>query len=65
MATDRPKTQFTRSGDTHISCQVVGDGPRDMVFVAGWMSHVELAWEEPTQAAFLRRPRNGWTTSAP
>jgi pimeloyl-ACP methyl ester carboxylesterase len=55
MAGDHPKTHFTRSGDVHIAYQVVGDGPLDLVYVAGWLSHVELAWEEPTLAAFLRR----------
>jgi len=53
---NHPKTKlFTRSGDLHIAYQVVGDGPRDLVYVAGWLSHIELAWEEPTLAAFLRR----------
>jgi pimeloyl-ACP methyl ester carboxylesterase len=50
-----PKTQYTRSGDLHIAYQVVGEGPLDLVYVPGWVSHVELAWEEPTLARFLRR----------
>lgn len=50
-----PKTQFTRSGELHIAYQVIGDGPRDLIYVPGWISHVELAWEEPTLARFLRR----------
>jgi len=50
-----PKTQYTRSGDLHIAYQVVGQGPLDLVYVPGWVSHVELAWEEPTLASFLRR----------
>src|SRR5215813_8161187 len=50
-----PKTQFTRSGDLHIAYQVLGDGPLDLVYVPGWISHVELAWEEPTLARFLLR----------
>ena len=50
-----PKTQFTRSGDVHIAYQVLGEGPFDLVYVPGWISHVELAWEEPTLARFLRR----------
>jgi pimeloyl-ACP methyl ester carboxylesterase len=49
------KTQYTRSGDLHIAYQVVGQGPLDLVYVPGWISHVELAWEEPTLARFLRR----------
>jgi class 3 adenylate cyclase len=49
------KTQYTRSGDVHIAYQVHGQGPLDIVYVPGWVSHVELAWEEPTLASFLNR----------
>jgi pimeloyl-ACP methyl ester carboxylesterase/class 3 adenylate cyclase len=51
----KPVTQYAKSGGVHIAFQVVGDGPLDLVFVPGWLSHLELAWEEPLQARFLRR----------
>jgi class 3 adenylate cyclase len=50
-----PKTEYARSGQLNIAYQVVGNGPRDLVYVPGWVSHLELAWEEPTLASFLRR----------
>lgn len=50
-----PKTHYARSGGVHIAYQVVGQGPFDLVYVPGWVSHVELAWEEPTLARFLHR----------
>ena len=50
-----PKTEYARSGDVNIAYQVVGQGLLDLVYVAGWVSHVELAWEEPTLARFLHR----------
>jgi pimeloyl-ACP methyl ester carboxylesterase len=50
-----PKTEYARSGDLHIAYQVVGEGPLDLVYVPGWVSNVELAWEEPTLARFLNR----------
>lgn len=50
-----PNTEYVRSGDTHIAYQVVGTGPTDLVYVPGWVSHIELAWEEPTLARFLSR----------
>ena len=50
-----PKTEYARSGDVHIAYQVVGQGPLDLVYVPGWVSHVEQAWEEPTLARFLCR----------
>ncbi|MEP1209424.1 MAG: adenylate/guanylate cyclase domain-containing protein [Rhizobiaceae bacterium] len=48
-------TQYARSGDTHIAYQVIGSGPIDVVYVPGWVSHVELCWEEPTYARFLNQ----------
>lgn len=48
-------TQYARSGDTHIAYQAVGDGAIDLIFVPGWVSHVELCWEEPKYAAFLNQ----------
>jgi pimeloyl-ACP methyl ester carboxylesterase len=50
-----PKTEYARSGDLHIAYQVVGDGPLDLVYVPGWVSHIDLAWEEPMLARFLTR----------
>jgi DNA-binding SARP family transcriptional activator/pimeloyl-ACP methyl ester carboxylesterase len=51
-----PQTRYVASGgDVHIAYQVVGDGDRDIVFVPGLMSHVELAWEDPGTVAFYRR----------
>ncbi len=48
-----PKTQFARRGEVQIADQVIGEGPLDLVYVTGWFSHIELAWEELTLAAFL------------
>jgi pimeloyl-ACP methyl ester carboxylesterase len=50
-----PETRYARHGDTSIAYQVTGSGPSDLVFIPGWISHVEQAWEEPTFAPFLRR----------
>jgi pimeloyl-ACP methyl ester carboxylesterase/DNA-binding winged helix-turn-helix (wHTH) protein len=50
-----PETHYARSGDVNIAYQVVGDGPVDIVFVMGWVSHLEYFWREPRFAAFLRR----------
>ncbi|MBX3024311.1 adenylate/guanylate cyclase domain-containing protein [bacterium] len=49
-----PKTRYARSGEDHIAYQVLGEGP-DLVFLCGWISHVEVAWEVPPLARFLRR----------
>ena len=50
-----PETRYAKSDDVNIAYQVVGDGPIDLVFVSGWVSHVEFAWEDPRQARFLNR----------
>src|SRR2546425_6714117 len=50
-----PETKYARSGNLHIAYQVVGDGSLDLVFVHGWISHIEHLWEEPSIARFLRR----------
>jgi pimeloyl-ACP methyl ester carboxylesterase len=52
---DVPKTSYARSGDVNIAYQVLGDGPIDLVFVMGWVSHLDCFWTEPTFARFLRR----------
>jgi pimeloyl-ACP methyl ester carboxylesterase/DNA-binding CsgD family transcriptional regulator len=48
-------TRYAKSGPASIAYQVVGDGPVDLVFVPGFVSHVEVAWEEPNLARFLGR----------
>ncbi len=47
--------RYTRSGDLNIAYQVVGDGPRDIILVPGWISHIEVFWEEPSVARFFER----------
>jgi class 3 adenylate cyclase len=55
MPTVAPETRYARSGSLNVAYQVVGDGPRDLVVVPGWVSHVELAWDLPPLARFLER----------
>jgi pimeloyl-ACP methyl ester carboxylesterase/class 3 adenylate cyclase len=50
-----PQTRYARSGDVSIAYQVVGDGPIDLVLVPGWVSNVDVFWEEPTLARMLTR----------
>ncbi|MBV8553484.1 MAG: alpha/beta fold hydrolase [Acidobacteriaceae bacterium] len=52
---DIPETRYTQSGDVNIAYQVLGEGPLDLVFVMGWVSHLEYFWTEPSFARFLRR----------
>jgi pimeloyl-ACP methyl ester carboxylesterase len=50
-----PETRYASSDDVNIAYQVVGSGPFDLVYVPGWVSNIEVMWEEPRLAAFLER----------
>jgi pimeloyl-ACP methyl ester carboxylesterase/DNA-binding winged helix-turn-helix (wHTH) protein len=50
-----PRVRYARSGHVNIAYQVVGSGPLDLVFVMGWVSHLEAFWSEPHFARFLNR----------
>jgi pimeloyl-ACP methyl ester carboxylesterase len=50
-----PEVRYANNGDLHIAYQVLGDSPRDLVFVAGFTSHCEHQWEEPSLARSLER----------
>jgi pimeloyl-ACP methyl ester carboxylesterase len=50
-----PETRYAKSEDLHIAYQVVGQGPKDLVLVPPFVSHVEHYWEEPLVARFLTR----------
>jgi len=52
---DIPKTRYAKSGGINVAYQVVGAGPPDLVYVPGWLSNVEMMWENPLLARFLRR----------
>jgi pimeloyl-ACP methyl ester carboxylesterase/DNA-binding CsgD family transcriptional regulator len=49
------ETRYAKCGDVNLAYQVIGDGPIDLVYVPGWVSHLEYAWEEPGLARFLKR----------
>ncbi len=50
-----PVTQHAHNGQISIAYQVIGSGPLDLLVVPELVSHLELAWEQPQLAAFLRR----------
>jgi pimeloyl-ACP methyl ester carboxylesterase/DNA-binding CsgD family transcriptional regulator len=49
------QTRYAKSGPVSIAYQVVGEGPTDLILVPGFVSHVEIAWEQPLLARFLGR----------
>ena len=54
----QPRTQYAKSGDVHNAYQVFGEGNIDLVFVPGFVSHIENYWDEPSFARWLRRLGN-------
>ena len=53
---DIPETRYAKAADgVHIAYQVVGDGPIDILFVLGWVTHLERMWTEPRFARFYTR----------
>jgi pimeloyl-ACP methyl ester carboxylesterase/class 3 adenylate cyclase len=47
------ETRYALSGDVHIAYQVTGEGPFDLVFVPGFVTHMELQWKMPGFGEFL------------
>jgi pimeloyl-ACP methyl ester carboxylesterase len=50
-----PQTHYAKSGKLNIAYQVVGDGPIDLVVVPGWISNIEIFWEDPHVARFFEK----------
>lgn len=50
-----PETRYVQNGDVNIAYQVVGSGDIDIVFVMGWVSHLEYFWKHHLFASFLDR----------
>jgi class 3 adenylate cyclase len=51
----RPETHYAPSQDIGIAYQVVGSGETDLVLAFPFMSHLDLFWEIPPIAHFIRR----------
>jgi class 3 adenylate cyclase len=50
-----PETRYVKSGDVHVAYQIVGDGPRDLVFLSSWDLAIDFLWDEPSQLRFFER----------
>lgn len=49
------ETRYARSGDVRIAYQVVGQGAFDLVFVPGFISNLDLHWEDEGYSRLLKR----------
>ncbi len=50
-----PTTKYAKSNGLNIAYQVSGGGGHDLIYIPGWISNVELMWEDPVYASILRR----------
>lgn len=42
-----PTTGYARNAGVNVAYRTAGDGPPDIVVVAGWLTHLDLQWEDP------------------
>jgi pimeloyl-ACP methyl ester carboxylesterase len=50
-----PAIHYAKSGDVHVAYQVFGSGQIDLVFVPGWISHLDVWWDSPVTAGWFER----------
>ncbi|HKE53987.1 MAG TPA: alpha/beta hydrolase, partial [Actinomycetota bacterium] len=51
---DRPETLYAWKGDVALAYQVIGEGPNDLLYLEGWSSNIDEAWDSPHLSSFLR-----------
>src|SRR5437868_5402676 len=52
---DVPEIRYAKSGDVDIAYQIHGAGPIDLVWVQGYVNHLELHLEHPGTPEFISR----------
>jgi pimeloyl-ACP methyl ester carboxylesterase len=50
-----PEIRYAKSGDVHVAYRVFGQGNVDLVFFPGFISHLDVWWDEPAMARWLTR----------
>ena len=50
-----PPVHYAKNGDVQLAYQVIGDGPLELVWVTGFVWHLEIVWEEPAIVRFFER----------
>jgi pimeloyl-ACP methyl ester carboxylesterase len=50
-----PDVSYADSDGIAIAWKAIGDGPRDLVYVPGFVSHLEVVWDHPLAQRFVRR----------
>jgi class 3 adenylate cyclase len=58
--TRRPDVQYAWNDGVALAYQVVGDGPRDLLVLFGYLSNIEWLWRMEPSAAFFDRLADGF-----
>ena len=48
---EMPETRYARTGDVNIAYQDFGEGEVPLVWIPGFVQHLELNWEELNRRA--------------
>ncbi|MGH8541646.1 MAG: adenylate/guanylate cyclase domain-containing protein [Stenotrophobium sp.] len=51
----QPQTRYARAGEAYIAYQIVGEGPIDLIYSGGLITHLDLQWDFPEAERFLMR----------
>lgn len=49
----KPPIHYAQNGDVSIAYQVFGNGSCDLIVIPGWLSNLDLFWEQPRAADFF------------
>jgi len=52
---DIPETRYVAVGDADVAYQVLGDGPLDLLYFYGLGTQLDLLWDMPDVADYMRR----------
>jgi len=53
MKKTKPNTRYTKSGRISLAYQVFGSGPQNIVYIPGWVSNIDLMWDNPQLVSFF------------
>lgn len=51
---EQPQTRYARTTEGYVGYQVLGEGPLDILMISEWTQNIDVMWEHPPIAGFLR-----------
>lgn len=50
-----PTTRYVATDGGYVAYQMFGEGPMTVLFITNWLTNLDVMWDEPALAAYLRR----------